>query len=211
MPASCQRGRFALADDQVIQQPYVDQLEGGLQPPGYALVGLARFGDPGGVIVGKNDGGGIDRQRLLDDLARIDGGAVYGAAKQLLETQDPVTVVEVQAAKALVVEMSTGAPSGKPRYQPDCESSRRWEAIRRSSGERVPVRPARRSTSRCRCHDTRAARGYRRAAGHAGCRNARAGESAARDATVPPPRAPITALSSCTSVCRLSLSCLIAR
>ena len=50
-------------------------------------------------------GGRVDRQRLFDHFPGVDAGAVYGAPEQLLEQDDAVSVVEVQATKQLVAEM----------------------------------------------------------------------------------------------------------
>jgi hypothetical protein len=103
---TCQRGGLGTANDQVIEQPDIDQLEGRLQAPGDAFVGLAGFGNAGRMIVGKDNSGGIDRQRLLYNLARIDTGAVDRAAKQFIEAQHPMPVVEIQAAEHFVPEVA---------------------------------------------------------------------------------------------------------
>ncbi len=58
------------------------------------------------VVMRQNDGCGIDFERFLDDLPRIDGGTVDRAPEQLIEPQYAVPVVEKQAAKQLMVEMS---------------------------------------------------------------------------------------------------------
>jgi hypothetical protein len=54
------------------------------------------------VIVREDNCCGVDRKRPLDDFSRVNAGAVDGTAEQLLERQDAMPVVEVQAAKYLV-------------------------------------------------------------------------------------------------------------
>jgi hypothetical protein len=53
-------------------------------------------------MVRQDDSGRVDGQRLLDQLPRIDAGAVDGATEQFLEFEHPMPVVEVQAAEHLV-------------------------------------------------------------------------------------------------------------
>ena len=104
-PAPGQRGCLAVADDQVVQQPDIDQIERRFQPCRDAFIGLAGFGDARWVIVGEDDRGGVDRKGLLDDLAGIDRSTVDRATKQLVEPEDSVAIVEIQAAKSLMIEM----------------------------------------------------------------------------------------------------------
>ena len=89
----------------MVQEPDIDQVQGGFQPQRDALIGLAGFGDPGWMIVSQNDRGRIDGKGLFDDLAGVDGRPVYRAAEQLVKSEDPMPVVEEQAAKQLVLEM----------------------------------------------------------------------------------------------------------
>jgi hypothetical protein len=49
-----ERSAGAIADNQVVQQPYIDQVQGRPDPPGDALVGLAGLRDAGGMIVRDN-------------------------------------------------------------------------------------------------------------------------------------------------------------
>ena len=57
---------------------------------------------PGRMVVRKDQRRGVVLQRLAHDLARMHAGAVDGAAEHLLEMDEPVTVVEVQAAEHFV-------------------------------------------------------------------------------------------------------------
>ena len=88
-PRLGQRGGAAVADNQVVQEPDIDQFEGRFQPPGDALVGLAGFGDAAWVIVSENDGSGVDGKGLLDDLTGVYAGAINRAAKQLVKSLRP--------------------------------------------------------------------------------------------------------------------------
>ena len=65
----------------MIEEPDVDQGQRLAQPPGDQFVSLAGFGDAGGVPVGYDQSGGIERQRSLHDFARINTRAVYRPAE----------------------------------------------------------------------------------------------------------------------------------
>ena len=56
-----------------------------------------------GVIVRDDDGGGVVQQALADDFARVDARAIDSAPKDLLESEQPVAIVQEQAAKDLIV------------------------------------------------------------------------------------------------------------
>ena len=82
----------------MIEHPDVDQRQCLAEPPRDQFIGLAGFGDPGGVIVRKDYGRGIPAQGLLDDFAGVHAGAIDRAAEQLVKGDQPMPVVEVQAA-----------------------------------------------------------------------------------------------------------------
>ena len=90
----------------MIEKANIDEFEGRFEALRDALVGLAGLGDARGMVVGQDHGGGVDGQRLLDDLARVDARAIDGAAEQLVETQHAMPVVEKQAAEDLVPEVA---------------------------------------------------------------------------------------------------------
>ena len=79
----------------MIEQADVDQGERFLDALGDQFVGLTRFRDAGRVIVRDDDRGGIALQSQLDDLARMHAGAVDRAAKQLIEGDQAMAIVEV--------------------------------------------------------------------------------------------------------------------
>jgi len=62
------------------------------QAAGDVLVGLARFGDTGGVVVGKDRRGRVVVQGPADDLARVHARAVDAPAEQLLVRQHAVAL-----------------------------------------------------------------------------------------------------------------------
>lgn len=95
-----------LTDHEMIKQSNVHQFEGRLQSAGDSLVSLTRLRDAGRVVMRQDHGGCIDRQRLLDHFSRVDAGPVNRATEQLLERDDPVPVVEIDAAEQLVFEAS---------------------------------------------------------------------------------------------------------
>ena len=90
----------------MIQQTDIDEIESGLNPPGNPLIGLAGLCNPGRVIVGKYDRGGVDREGLFDDFPWINARAVNGSTKQLFEMDNTVPVVEIQAAEQLMRQIS---------------------------------------------------------------------------------------------------------
>ena len=63
------------------------------------------------TIMRQDYGGRVDGQRLLDQLPRIDAGAIDSAAEQFLELKYPMPVIEIQATKNLV------RPIPEPRQQ----------------------------------------------------------------------------------------------
>jgi len=82
----------------VIEHADVHQLQRLAQATRDELIGMAGFGDAGRVVVSEDDGGRVARQRLLDHLARMNTGAIDGAAKQFFERDEPMAVIQVQAA-----------------------------------------------------------------------------------------------------------------
>lgn len=74
--------RLAIADDEMIEHPHIDQPERIAEPARQLPISLARFGHARGMIVGQNDRCGIVRQRALDHLTGIHTGPVDGAVKQ---------------------------------------------------------------------------------------------------------------------------------
>jgi hypothetical protein len=97
----------------VVEKANIDQFEGRFQPSRDALVGLTGFRYTRRVVVSEDNGGGVDGEGLFYDFARVYRGPVDRAAKQFVETQDTVPVVEKQAAKHLVPEVAhTGFQKG---------------------------------------------------------------------------------------------------
>jgi len=87
-----------IADDEMIEDTHVEECERLLQPPRDELIRLARLEDSRGVVVGEDHGGGIVAQGLPQHLARVDAGAIDGAAEELLERNETVAVVEIETA-----------------------------------------------------------------------------------------------------------------
>ena len=89
---------LAVADDDVVEDAHVEERECLLQAARDELVRLAGLEDAGRVVVGEYHRCRIVRERLAQDLTRVHAGAVDGAAEQLLEGDQAVAVIEVQAA-----------------------------------------------------------------------------------------------------------------
>jgi hypothetical protein len=87
-----------VADDEVIEHPHVHECQRLLQAPRDELIRLARLEDTRWMVVGEDQCRGVVQQGLAQHLARVNAGAVDRAAEQLFEGNQPVAVVEVQAA-----------------------------------------------------------------------------------------------------------------
>jgi hypothetical protein len=81
--------------------------------------------------MGENDRGGIDGEGFLDNLAGVNRCPVYRAAKQLVKSQDPMPVIEKQAAEELVIEM--------PQASLQKSLCVRWAANRLAAGKRLRI------------------------------------------------------------------------
>lgn len=86
-----------ITDNQMIQDANIHQAQRLLQAASDLLVGLTGLGHPRWVVVRQNQCRCIVRQRAFDHFARMDIGAVQRAAKQLLKSDHPVSIVQVQA------------------------------------------------------------------------------------------------------------------
>src|SRR5690606_34965226 len=103
-----------IAHHEVVEHPDIDEGERAFQAAGDDLVGLARLGDPGRVVVGQDQRGGVLGERALDDLARVHAGAIDRAAKQFLERNHAVTIVQVQATEYFVRQVPQPRPEKAP-------------------------------------------------------------------------------------------------
>ena len=86
----------------MVKDADVDQGQGIAQAAGDEFIGAAWLGDSRGVIVGEDQCCGIVRERLAHHLSRMHARAVDGAAKQFVEGDQTVPVIEVEAAEHLV-------------------------------------------------------------------------------------------------------------
>jgi hypothetical protein len=77
------------------------------------------------MVVREDDRRRIARQRLLDHLPRVHARAVDGAAEQLVERDEAVPVVQVQAAEDLVRAIA---------QLRDEEAARRLRRLQRGAG-----------------------------------------------------------------------------
>ncbi len=80
-----QRHHLALADDQVVEHPHVDQRQRALERLRQELVGARGLRDAGRVVVREDHGRRVQRQRALDHLARVDAGLRQRAVEHLLQ------------------------------------------------------------------------------------------------------------------------------
>jgi hypothetical protein len=90
----------------MVEKPHIDERKRARELCRNAAVCLARLAIPRRVIVAEDDGRSVVIERSLDDLAGIDGCAVYGPAKQRLEADDTVARVEKETTENLVREVA---------------------------------------------------------------------------------------------------------
>ena len=83
-----------VADDHMIENPHLHQIQGILNPLGDVLVRRAGTGVAGRVVMTEDAGGGVVFHRRLDEFTGIDAGVVDSAPEQLLEGQHPMLVVQ---------------------------------------------------------------------------------------------------------------------
>src|SRR6266516_3600254 len=95
-PAFGKGHRAAACDDEMVEHLNVDQGERALQRACEDLVGMARLGDPGGVVMRENHGRSVMPQGALHHLARVDTRLGQGAAEKLLVRDDAMLRVEEQ-------------------------------------------------------------------------------------------------------------------
>lgn len=87
--------------DQMIEHPNIDQRQRVPQAQRDEFVRSARLGDAGGVIVREDQARCVVSESLSDHLAWVDVRGIEGAAEQLLEGDEPVTRIEIEAAEDL--------------------------------------------------------------------------------------------------------------
>src|SRR5690349_2423878 len=91
-----------VADDDVVDELHADRRQRVLEPAREVDVRLARLGHSGWMVVRANHGRSIVMDEPPNDLADVHASGVEGAVEQLLERQQPVAMVEEQAAKHLL-------------------------------------------------------------------------------------------------------------
>ena len=92
----------AITHDEVVEDPDVEQRQRIAQSPGDELVRLACLGDARRMVVREDHCGRIVRECLPHHFARVHARAVDRAAKEFVEGDQAMAVVEVQAAEHLV-------------------------------------------------------------------------------------------------------------
>lgn len=102
------------ADDKVVQNANVHQIQRHLEPLGQRPVCLAGLRQTRGVIVRKNDGCRVYRKSRFYNFPRIDAGSIDGTAKQLGERNDPMLVVQFDTQKDLVFDFGQFQLDGFP-------------------------------------------------------------------------------------------------
>jgi len=89
------------ADDDVVMQRQAEKLAALLDLLGHAQIGLGRRGIARRVVVDQDQGAGVQHQRPLDHLARIDRHMIDRAGRQKLIGDDAVLAVEIEDMESL--------------------------------------------------------------------------------------------------------------
>ena len=89
--------------DQVIEYPHVDECERFPEPSRDELIRGARLGMTRRVVVKEHHRCRIVRKRRFDDFTRINGRVGDRSTEEILDRDQPVSAVQVQHAKDLVV------------------------------------------------------------------------------------------------------------
>ena len=117
MVAGFGQGDDLFAHDQVIEHAHIDDRQDLGERLGQFDVLTARQGAARGVVVRQDDRRGVQPQRLLDDLARVDRGPVDRAVEQLPPGEHLVAAVEEQTGERFVFQSgqfeADGLPGGK--------------------------------------------------------------------------------------------------
>ena len=117
MVAGFGQGDDLVTHDQVIEHAHIDDRQDLGERPGQLDVLTARYNAARGVVVRQDDRCGVQAQRLLDDLARVDRGPVDRAVEQFPPGEHLVAAVEKQAGERFVFQPgqleADGLPGGK--------------------------------------------------------------------------------------------------
>lgn len=105
-PPQGQTGRAIGADNNVVEQPNLHQLQRLLDADGDGAVGGGGLRVAARMVVKGDDRRGIQQERPLHDFARVDFRAVHGAEEQVFDRQDGVPDVEEDAAEDFPVPVS---------------------------------------------------------------------------------------------------------
>src|SRR3990172_6478056 len=92
--AFAKANRLPIPNHDMVEYPDLHQRQRLLQPLRQDLVRPTGFGHARGVVVHQNDGGRIEGKRSFHYFARINRRSIERTAKQLLERQYPMSVVE---------------------------------------------------------------------------------------------------------------------
>ena len=114
MVAGLGQGDDLVAHDQVIEHAHIDDRQDLGERAGQLDVLTARQGAARGVVVRQDDRRGVQSQRLLDDLARVDRGPVDRAMEQLPPGEHLVPTVQKQAGERFVFQPGQFETDGLP-------------------------------------------------------------------------------------------------
>ena len=103
-PAFGERNHLPVTDDEVVDEAHVNEREGLGEALGDDPVGGAGLGDPAGMLVERDERGGVVHHRPPHDDPGMRGSAVDGPLKDVLGEDRLVAVVEVDDAEDLVAQ-----------------------------------------------------------------------------------------------------------
>ena len=114
MVAGFGQGDDLVAHDQVIEHAHIDDRQDLGERPGQFDILAAWHNAARGVVVRQDDRRGVQPQRLLDDLARVDRGPVDRAVEQLPPGKHLVAAVEKQTGERFVFQPGQLEADGLP-------------------------------------------------------------------------------------------------
>ncbi len=95
--------RTTFADDEVIQYAHFDQVQRLFQPCGQGAIREAGVRATGGVVVNDNHSSCVMCEGALDDLARVNTGAIDASVKKGLECQNAMASIEKNHTENLML------------------------------------------------------------------------------------------------------------
>ena len=103
-PGLCE-GQAIFADNDVVENAYVDKRERVFEPAGDRAVCIGSCADTGRMVMRQDAGGGIVTKCGFNDFTGVNATTVDGATKQFFETENTVAIIEPEDRKYFMLQM----------------------------------------------------------------------------------------------------------